>query len=116
MFALLHQAIEQDVKDINTIRKFSEDTGFEVSSNREGDAFTVKRAQAIKPVVTFAVERHTITVTEISHNGSDKQEYRISLCDDGRCKLTHHGAPLEQWQVRKYALERLFFPAHPAFQ
>jgi len=30
--------------------------------------------------------------------------------EEGRCKLVSNGAELERWQVRKTALEGLFFP------
>ncbi|MFP5276083.1 MAG: hypothetical protein ACLGPM_03125 [Acidobacteriota bacterium] len=106
MFALLHESVTEDIKRINTIRKFPESDGFEISPSNDGKAFTVKRAQAIKPVVIFSIESDCISVTGLE---GATQEYRISLCDDGRCKLIEHGVPLEQWQVRRAALEALFF-------
>lgn len=109
MFTLLHQSVEEDAKSVNQIQKLPEHAAFEVVLNREGDAFTVKRAEATRPFVRFAKEGDRITVS--SDTGTPKLVFRIGLSDEGRCKLTENGTEREQWQVRKTCLEGLFFPA-----
>lgn len=110
MFDLLHQAIEEDVKSVNVIRNLPESRQFEVILSKKEYEFKVKMAETVRPFVRFAIEENCIVVTSDSAT-TPKQEYRISLSNEGRCKLTLHGEELEQWQVRRSALEGLFFPA-----
>lgn len=109
MFSLLHQAVEEDVQIINQVRKLPEHAAFVIIPSQDGESFLVKRAETIRPVVRFAKERDTITVT--SDTGTPKLVFQIRLSDEGRCKLTENGTEREQWQVRKICLEGLFFPA-----
>lgn len=109
MFEQLHAAIKNDVADINSIRKFPAETGFEVTESSRAYAFTVKRAEAIRPWVTFAIIGDRINVTTDSDGKG--RDYRITMSDEGRCKLIENGEEREQWQVRKAALEWLFFPS-----
>jgi hypothetical protein len=75
-------------------------------SNREY-SFTVKRAEAIRPFVKFSIAEDCINVS--SDADGKGRDYRITLSDEGRCKLTENGEEREQWQVRRSALEKLFF-------
>jgi hypothetical protein len=107
MFAHLQLAVDEDIKSINQTRKFPEDSGFGTTMSNDGESFLVKRSEAIKPFVRFAIEGDCIKVS--NDGGTLRLEYRITLSDEGRCQLTQNGTPLEQWQVRKMALEGLFF-------
>lgn len=109
MFSQLQLAIDEDIKSINQIRKLPEHSAFETSMSSDGESFLVKRSEAIRPFVRFAIEGDSIKVSDDA--GALKLEYRIILSNEGRCKLTEHGSELEQWQVRKTALEGLFFPS-----
>jgi hypothetical protein len=108
MFVLLHKAVEDDAKRVNEIRRLPDYAAFEVILNREGDIFTVKAAEALKPYVKFTKEDDTIIVS--SDPTTVDMVLRVGLSDEGRCKLTDNASELEQWQVRKIALEGLFFP------
>lgn len=109
MFEQLHARIKDDVADINAIRKFPVETGFEVTESNREYSFTVKRAEAIRPFVKFSISGDCINVsTDTDGKGRD---YRKTVSDEGRCKLIENGEEREQWQVRKTALEGLFFPA-----
>jgi hypothetical protein len=107
MFEQLHEGIGNDVAAINSFRKFPEEKGFEVKQSGREYSFTIKRAEAIRPFVKFAIAGDCINVsTDADKKGRD---YRITLSDEGRCKLTENGEEREQWQVRRAALEQLFF-------
>jgi hypothetical protein len=109
MFSLLHQAVEEDVKIINQTGKFPEYYAFVAILSQDGESFSVRRADTTRPFVRFSMAGDIIKVTDDA--GIRRLEYRIVLSDEGRCQLTENGTPLEQWQVRKAALEGLFFPA-----
>ena len=109
MFSLLHQAVEEDVKNVNQTCKFPEYYAFVIILSQDGESFSVRRAETTRPFVRFAIDRDIIKVSDDA--GIRRLEYRIVLSDEGRCQLTENGTPLEQWQVRKTALEGLFFPA-----
>lgn len=109
MFNLLHQAVEEDVKNINQLLKLPEYYSFVIVQGQDGESFLVKRAETIRPSVRFSINGDIIKVSDDA--GIRRLEYRIVLSDEGRCQLTENGAPLEQWQVRKTALEGLLFPA-----
>jgi hypothetical protein len=108
MFSLLYQAVEEDVKGINQTLKLPEYYAFLIILSKDGKSFTVRRAETIRPSVRFAVDGEIIKVSDDA--GIRRLEYRIILSDEGRCQLTENGTPLEQWQVRRAALEGLFFP------
>ncbi|MGA3161864.1 MAG: hypothetical protein ABSC77_11665 [Terracidiphilus sp.] len=108
MFEQLHQGVGDDVTAINLFRKFPEEKGFEVEQSSREYSFTIKRADAIRPFVKFAIVGDCINVsTDADKKGHD---YHITLNDEGRCKLTENGEEREQWQVRRASLEPLFFP------
>jgi hypothetical protein len=109
MFSLLHQAVEEDVKSINQSGKLPGYYSFVVLLSQDGESFSVRRAETIRPSVRFSIDGEVIKVSDDA--GIRRLEYRITLSDEGRCQLTENGTPLEQWQVRKAALEGLFFPA-----
>jgi hypothetical protein len=108
MFEQLYQEVGDDVAAINSFRKFPEEKGFKVEQSGREYSFTIKRAEAIRPFVKFAIVRDCINIsTDADKKG---REYHITLNDEGRCKLTENGEEREQWQVRRAALEPLFFP------
>jgi hypothetical protein len=109
MFSLLHQAVEEDIKSINLACKSPDYYAFVAIASQDGESFSVKRAETIRPSVRFSIDGDIIKVSDDA--GIRRLEYRIILSDEGRCQLTENGTPLEQWQVRKAALEGLFFPA-----
>jgi len=109
MFSLLHQAVEEDIKSINQACKSPDYYAFVAIASQDGESFSVKRAETIRPFVRFSIDGDIIKVSDDA--GIRRLEYRIILSDEGRCQLTENGTPLEQWQVRKAALEGLFFPA-----
>jgi TusA-related sulfurtransferase len=114
MFEQFHQGVVDDVVAINSLRKFPEEKGFKVEQSGREYSFIIKRAEAIRPFVKFSIAvGDCINVsTDADKNGRD---YRITLNDEGRCKLTENGEEHEQWQVRRASLESLFFPSDKYF-
>jgi len=106
VFSQLHHGIEEDIKSVNLIHQLPPETVFEMTFLGAGNAFVVKRRASVRPYVRFSLAQDYI---ETSDDTSEKSEYRITLSNEGRCKLTLHGEELEQWQVRRMALEKLFF-------
>jgi hypothetical protein len=65
---------------------------------------------SISIAVDFIYARDEITVQTVSNDQCGVLfTVGITLDNNGRCKLKVKDAELEQWQVRRMALERLFF-------
>lgn len=107
IFSQLHQGVENDVKSVNLARELSPPAEFAVIVGADGKSFTVKRSDAIRPFVKWSLEDDHIRVSD--DYGQTTAQLRITFSNEGRCKLTEHGVELEQWQVRRSALEGLFF-------
>jgi hypothetical protein len=108
MFQQLHDAIVEDIKSINQVRNYPDGRGFEVIVSPREYRVTVRRGETIRPYVQFTIEGQNIRVVDDADTVN--LSYGIAVGDEGRCKLTDHGEEREQWQVRKCALEGLFFP------
>jgi len=104
VFRELHRGVAEDVKTANSI--FSYGNSFQVVVADE-KAFTVRRGEIIKPVVTFMLEDKRILIS--SDISNEELDFTVGLSDEGRCQLRQNGQEYEQWQVRKMALEGLFF-------
>lgn len=61
--------------------------------------------------VDFEIVGHEIVVTHMFATAGKNELLRASLTlnNDGECKMLVDGQELEQWQVRRMALEKLFF-------
>jgi|SRR5271163_5068120 len=102
----LHRSVEEDVKTANSI--FPREPLLQVVVTDE-QAFTVRRGETLKPVVAFMLEGGCIVVT--SSLSREEWRFTVGLNNEGRCQLRQNGEEYEQWQVRKMALEGLFFGA-----
>jgi hypothetical protein len=107
IFSQLHQGVEDDVKSANLARQLLPAVAFAIIVSADGGSFTVKRSDAIRPFVKWSLEDDHIRVSD--DYGQTTAQLRITFSNEGRCKLTEHGEELEQWQVRRSALEGLFF-------
>lgn len=103
IFEALKRGVESDTAIRHTLR--GEIRGFRFDA--EGDRFWV--------ILTGGARRHVVAFrlsnTEIVVMLDDEVflEATVSLCDDGICRISVKGEPLESWQFRKRALERFFF-------
>ena len=60
--------------------------------------------------VDFIREQDRITVNYVTNSNAEKIfDASITLNNEGRCKLKVNEIELELWQVRRLALEKLFF-------
>jgi|SRR5271169_6739144 len=59
--------------------------------------------------VNFVLEGHEIVISE---GNRERFKATITLNNEGQCKLVVGQNELEQWQVRRMALEELFFGQH----
>ena len=80
---------------------------FRVQEN--GDFFAVFAEGNNATLVSFRKESTRIVVT----NQQGELNVTLGLNHEGKCKLRINDDPadLEQWQVRRVALEKLFFPS-----
>ena len=107
VFNELRMGVEEDVKAANLVRRRSPRTEFRLIPNNANDAFTVLHDGGPGPQVNFYLESNQIKIDDLASN----QTFLVTLTlnNEGRCKLRINGEEFEQWQVRRMALERLFF-------
>ncbi len=97
VFAALHDGVKVDVSERNALGGT-----FEVVVS-DAAAFVVRRTNVLKPVVQFSFDASYISI--------DEDRFTVGINDEGRCVLKDdEDKEYEQWQVRKLALEKLFFP------
>jgi hypothetical protein len=109
VFAELYRDVEEDVKLANAeLHTSNTKRPFEITKTGAGDAFLVHREEAIRPTVRFELSEDAITV--ISDLTNETAVYDVGLNDEGRCMLrSKQFEEFERWQVRRRALEALFF-------
>lgn len=108
VFNELRLGVEEDVKAINqtaaVVRR--EKSALGIRSNSVGDYFVVFRAANSSIKVEFNCERDGIKVNK----GAKEFAVTLTLDKQGRCRFRIDGGEeLEQWQVRHFMLEELFF-------
>lgn len=109
VFSELHDAVDEDVRKANEVCPPSpSNPGFELVVSPSRDVFKVRRLETINPVVTFSLEVDRIHISSSLTN--EQWNYTVGLNGEGRCVLRQSGDDFEKWQVRKTALEGLFFP------
>lgn len=106
MFKELRNGVKQDVAKRNELRQEGERVRFEMGAE-SGKGFSVFREG---PTGTEAMD-FFFENTEIRVADPNNVLFRmtVTVSNDGRCKFVVDGKELEQWQVRKMALEKLFF-------
>jgi hypothetical protein len=109
IFVELRLAIDEDIKAANAARKPPPGTEFAASPSSDGHVTAVYRSDNTGKLVKFLRGDDEIRVENELTNESFTA--RLTLNDEGRCKLKIDGedAQYEQWQIRKRALEGLFF-------
>jgi hypothetical protein len=110
VFTELHDGVTKDVKAANSsCTPSSRGTLFELVPDKSSKAFTVRREETFQPSVVFMLDADHIGITSTATN--EELRFTVGLNDEGRCQLRSNSHEYEQWQVRKMALEALFFPA-----
>jgi hypothetical protein len=104
MFKQLRAACEGDVAEINAKR--NNVVSFRLTLNSSGTMFIVSEEGSLTREVKFYLGEEFIKVVR---PGMEDVRLVPTLNNEGRCKLSNNQAELEQWQVRRMALEDLFF-------
>ena len=106
IFETLKLHVESDVSSRNALREPG--TPYKFSLTNHGNTFTVfsESSSPIKSVV-FALLDRSISVSD--GDRGKMFEATITLNDEGQCKAKINGQERELWQMRRMALEKLFF-------
>lgn len=104
VFEQLRMDVESDVEAANVARKLESGTKFIFKSSEAGNAFA---AAAYWGRVQFV--RHVDHIEIQDEVGNQKLTVTLTLSNTGRCKLKIEQEDMEQWQVRRMALEGLLF-------
>jgi hypothetical protein len=107
VFTELRLGVEDDILEINKIRGSSSDTVAHLAQNGNGNTFKVWRGESPEPSIKFRMVSGRIEV--LDGNGTITASYEVSFSEEGRCVLVASDGQKEQWQVRRAALEGLFF-------
>ena len=109
VFSQLFIEIEQDVKNINLLPTTPgyPPPAFAVQENSAGNCFVVFEAGNTNAAVDFKLASDHMVIA--MPNGK-QLTITLTLNNEGVCKLKVNGeGELERWQVRRMALESLFF-------
>jgi hypothetical protein len=107
VFSALLSDVEADVKSRNALRP--QNAPYEFSVEEKGSEFAVVlQAKDVRKSVTFVLADHAIIVR--ADDESFKFEVALAFSRDGKCKLKVNDEDRNRWQVRRMALEDLFFP------
>lgn len=113
IFKALESGVRADTEDVQALQPEGLQLHFEFQS-QSNKQFSVTRIDDprvhVGESVVFSLGKDSIVV-ETRDNSSNNKMFSatITLDDDGNCKLRVQDKTLEQWQVRRMALERLFF-------
>lgn len=109
IFKQLRLEVEEDVKTRNALRPANSAYEFSVADNDDG--FTVLlQAKEVRMSATFSLTEHAILVRD--DQGNKKFEVTLVFNDEGECTLSVNDEQREFWQVRRMALEELFFRSY----
>jgi hypothetical protein len=109
VFSQLFIEAEQDIKDINLLPTTPgyPPPMFAVQRNSAGNCFVVFEAGNTNAVIDFKFANDHIVIAMPNRK---PLKITLTLNNDGACKLKVDGeGEFERWQVRRMALESLFF-------
>jgi len=107
VFKKLRLDVEEDVRVFNEVRQFTASNSIRVIASTPGTIFIVCGSVAAIREVVFTLRNERI---EIDDQASEKKfAVTLTLNKEGRCMFRYEGEELEQWQLRRMALETLFF-------
>jgi hypothetical protein len=105
MFEKLKLEIESDVKTRNDLRPQGTFYGFSIVASGNGFA-VILEALNTKKVVTFSLDKERISIQKEDESVLIST---VTLNDEGHCLFKTGGLERESWQLRKMALESIFF-------
>lgn len=106
VFKNLRLQIEEDVNTRNGLRPENAPYEFFVTDKNDGFVAEVHAGDTRK-AVTFRLAQHAILVAD--DIGNSMFEIALRFSDQGHCQLIVNNQALEDWQVRRLALEALLF-------
>ena len=106
MFKSLELGVHEDVERRVSLLKPEEQLMFRAVSRARRFSVVCESNEFEPRAVDFSCTGREITV---SAGGEVKFTATIALANSGRCKFIVNEKELEQWQVRRMALEDLFF-------
>jgi hypothetical protein len=106
VFKNLRLQIEEDVKTRNALRPENAPYEFFIA-DKNGEFVVNVRSDGASKAVTFRLTPHAILVAD--DVGNSMFEISLSFSDRGHCQLIVNNQTLEDWQVRRLALEDLLF-------
>ena len=107
VFHTLRLQVEEDVNTRNAQRPENSPYSFSVAEDIH-DFAVVLQSGEVREKVTFSLTEDAILVR--SDRGEHKLSVTLHFNDHGECKLRVGEEEREYWQVRRMALEDLFFP------
>jgi hypothetical protein len=105
-FEELKGQVQTDVETRNSLRPQAAHYGFAFKS--AGNSFSVStESNAPSKSIVFVLSKHSISVKD--GDGNLILESTVTLNDEGECKPKINGQEREYWQLRRMALEKLFY-------
>lgn len=106
VFKTLRVQVEEDVKSRNALRPNNSPYEFSIAE-KAGD-FTVRlESKDLRQSVIFSLSEHAISIR--GDKGNPSFTVTLTFTDEGKCRLNVNNQQRELWQVRRMALEELFF-------
>jgi hypothetical protein len=109
VFEKLKHQIGVDVQTRNALRPVGLHYAFRLVDNGSNTFAVLVESNFANPAVRFTLDADKIS---IAASDGPKCEASVTLCDDGECRLKIANQTYDLWQVRKMALEELFFRAY----
>lgn len=109
VFKTLKVQVEEDVQTRNGLRPKNSPYEFSVA-DRGGDFTVLLEAKGEQRSVTFTLAAHAIQVR--AGQGDKLFDVTLTFNDQGECKLNVDEKERDLWQVRRMALEDLFFVSY----
>lgn len=106
VFKDLGAQLEEDVKIRNGLRPNNAPYEFSVKTD-VSDITVLLQSGDVRKSVIFSLTPRSVLARD--DKGTQLFEVNITFTDDGRCRLNVNDQPREPWQVRRMALEELFF-------
>jgi hypothetical protein len=108
-FTDLLLAVKKDVDQYNAISNLTTNYQISMKEDPSGYGFTVSRNSNFVKTVIFIRTASSIDIATGYPSGNRTLTAIPMLTESGRCKFEVDGKQFEQWQLRRQALEEVFF-------
>jgi len=107
VFEKLRLEVQADIEIRNTLRGDNSEYQFRLVPDRTRFTVTIDRNSPDRRSITFQLTNKGIQVSD--SGGKVFIDATLTLSDDGNCRVKINGQERELWQMRRIALESLFF-------